>query len=82
MRDSILELLERALSGGEDLPAIRRADLYDAAATLLSNAPGPLLLGQAAAAAAAAAQALRDAEGHQLTFAALLKQTNRVTPKP
>lgn len=73
MRDSILELLERAMSGGEALTAIHRADLYDAAATLLSNAPVPLQLSQAAAAAAKAAQAIREAETLQLTFASLLR---------
>ena len=75
MRESILELMKLALAGAENLPANRRADLYDAAATLLANAPAEFRLAQAWNAATRAADALRTAEGCQLTFSALLNQT-------
>ncbi len=74
MRESILELLERAMTGTEKLAPKVRADLYDAAAQLLSSAPEELMLSAASAAAAKAATALREAETHQLTFASLLRQ--------
>ena len=79
MRESILELLARAMAGVEALPTTRRADLFEAAAVLLANAPGDLQLGSAADAAAYAARSLREAEAHQLTFAALLRQTTQAT---
>ncbi len=75
MRDSILELIERAMAGTEKLPAASRADLYDAAAALLSGASADLMLAQTAVAASQAAQALREAEARQLTFASLLRHS-------
>ncbi len=75
MRESILELMERALSGAETLPPAHRADLYDAAAALLGNTPASLELGQAGHAASKTAIALREAESCQLTFTTLLRRS-------
>lgn len=73
MREALMELMERAMAGTETISAASRADLFDAAALLLTNAPDIYQLGAVADAAANAAQAIRDAEARQMVFAALLK---------
>ncbi len=62
-------LLDLAVGAAPALPPGERADLYEAVA-LAAVAADPAI----SAAAATAAQAIRDAEAHQLNFAALLSQ--------
>lgn len=73
----LLPLVRLAHDAAPGLPPKERAELFEGIA-IVTRGLDDTLHGHAAA----AAQALRAAEGHQLTFAALLKQTNRVTPKP
>ena len=71
----VLPLVRIAHEAAPGLPPKQRAEIY-AGIALITKGLDPHLHGHAAA----AAQALRDAEGHQLTFSALLNQTT--TPRP
>jgi hypothetical protein len=73
MRESILNLLACAMQAAETMPPQSRADLLDAAGEILGTARPDLHLEAVARAATAAAQALRDAETHQMTFTHLLQ---------
>ena len=66
----LLPLLRIAHEAAPTLPPKQRAEIYEGIA-LITKGLDSQLHGHAAA----AAQALRDAEGHQLTFAALLHQS-------
>jgi len=66
----LLPLLRIAHEAAPGLPPKQRAEIYEGIA-LITKGLDERLHGHAAA----AAQALRDAEGHQLTFAALLHQS-------
>ncbi len=66
----ILPLVRLAHDAAPSLPPKERAEIFEGIA-LITRGLDEELNGHAAA----AAQALRDAEGHQLTFAVLLNQT-------
>jgi hypothetical protein len=68
MKDLMLAVIERSLTGAEALSQAQRADLYDGVAALCGGQ-----LPEVAAHAAATAAALREAEQRQLVFAALLR---------
>lgn len=71
----LLPLVRIAHEAAPGLPPKERAEIY-AGIALITKGLDPHLHGHAAA----AAQALRDAEGHQLTFAALLNQSAAKQP--
>jgi len=68
---ALMPLIRIAGDAAPALPPFKRAAVFDGIA-LITAGLDPHLHGHAAA----AAQSLRDAEGHQLTFAALLNQTS------
>ncbi len=72
--NTLLPLIRLAGDAAPSLPPKQRAEIFDGIA-LITQGLDKHLHGHAKA----AAQSLRDAEGHQLTFAALLNQS---TPRP
>lgn len=77
MKALVLNVISRSLVGAEDLPPSERADLYDGIAALL--AAKELGCAREAAAAEHIAATLREAEGQQLTFAALMRSSSLST---
>jgi hypothetical protein len=67
-----LNFVARALTGIESLPPSERADHYDLAAQILTEAPSDPIVSAAAAAARTHANNLREAEMSQLHFRALM----------
>lgn len=68
MRELMISVIQRSLIGVESLPPKARADFYEGLALLATRE-----LPDIAATARTTAEALREAEQHQLTFAALLR---------
>ena len=64
-------LLDLAVAALPSLPVVQRADMYEAIAVASWTCDA-----QVAEVALTAAQALRDAEARQLTFAALMRTAN------
>ena len=71
---AVMPLVRLAGEVAPTLPPRERAAIFEGIA-VITDGLDKHLHGHAKA----AAQALRDAEGHQLTFAALLRQTTQVT---
>jgi hypothetical protein len=74
---AVMPLIRLAGEAAPAMPPRDRAAIFDGIAIITAGLDEHLH-----GHAKAAAQALRDAEGHQLTFAALLRQTNQATPRP
>jgi hypothetical protein len=67
---TVLPVIHLAGEAAAQLPPLERAALYEGIAAITAGLDAHLH-----GHAKAAAQALREAEGHQLTFSALLRQT-------
>lgn len=67
--DALMPLIHLGSEAAPSLPPHERADLYIAISMITEGLDAHL-----SAHAHSAAQALRDAEGHQMTFTALLRQ--------
>lgn len=71
---ALMPLIRLAADQAATLPPVQRADLFEGVHLITAGLDRSM-----SEQARLAAQALRDAEGHQLTFAALLRQTNQAT---